>query len=500
MSGQAQELPSRVIGVGARRLRESVGTSWLWTAPAHRATWAVGYRRRAFALDLAVGAVAAASTLALVDTGLTVRGMAGFLALVPLLWVGALSLLHGYEGRYLGNGAEEYRAVMRASVGLVAGAALLSYGLRVDVPRMMAFVTAATLFGLGLLTRHTLRRNLYRRRTSGRDTQPTVIIGNAKSVLPMIREMRRAPEQGLNVVAACVSGLDLDGDAPSDVDGVPVFGYPDEAMAAVDLFDAEVVAVSSDPDLHGQELRRLAWSLEEREVDLVISPGLLGVAGPRLSIRPTAGMPLLHVERPVMSGGRRVVKGVVDRGLTLVLAVFALPVMLLIALAIRIDSRGPVLFRQKRVGTQGREFHMVKFRTMCVDAEARLVELRRDAGNDVMFKMRTDPRVTRVGRILRRFSLDELPQLINVARGEMSLVGPRPPLLSEVEGYEPDAVRRLRVKPGLTGLWQVSGRSDLSWDESLRLDLWYVDNWCLALDLQILFRTAKAVVRGSGAY
>jgi exopolysaccharide biosynthesis polyprenyl glycosylphosphotransferase len=211
-------------------------------------------------------------------------------------------------------------------------------------------------------------------------------------------------------------------------------------------------------------------------------------------------MPLLHVERPVMSGGRRVVKGLVDRALTLLLTFFALPVMLLIALAIRIDSRGPVLFRQKRVGTQGREFHMVKFRTMCVDAEAQLVELRRDAGNDVMFKMRTDPRVTRVGRFLRRFSLDELPQLINVARGEMSLVGPRPPLLSEVEGYEPDAVRRLRVKPGLTGLWQVSGRSDLSWDESLRLDLWYVDNWCLALDLQILFRTAKAVVRGSGAY
>lgn len=201
-----------------------------------------------------------------------------------------------------------------------------------------------------------------------------------------------------------------------------------------------------------------------------------------------------------MSGGRRVVKAVVDRGLTLVLAVFALPVMLLIALAIRIDSAGPVLFRQKRVGTQGREFHMVKFRTMCVDAEAKLAKLQRDAGNDVLFKMKTDPRVTRVGRILRRFSLDELPQLINVARGEMSLVGPRPPLLREVEGYEPDAVRRLRVKPGLTGLWQVSGRSDLSWDESLRLDLWYVDNWCLVLDLQILFRTAKAVVRGSGAY
>jgi lipopolysaccharide/colanic/teichoic acid biosynthesis glycosyltransferase len=170
------------------------------------------------------------------------------------------------------------------------------------------------------------------------------------------------------------------------------------------------------------------------------------------------------------------------------------------------DSPGPVLFRQKRVGAEGRVFDMVKFRTMCVDAESRLTTLRAeaglapDAGNDVLFKMKSDPRVTRVGRFLRRFSIDELPQLINVARGEMSLVGPRPPLVREVEAYEPDAVRRLRVKPGLTGLWQVSGRSDLSWDESLRLDLWYVDNWCLVLDLQILMRTARAVLRGAGAY
>jgi exopolysaccharide biosynthesis polyprenyl glycosylphosphotransferase len=211
-------------------------------------------------------------------------------------------------------------------------------------------------------------------------------------------------------------------------------------------------------------------------------------------------MPLLHIERPVMSGARRVVKSVVDKALTVLLLVMALPALLAIAVAIRLDSPGPVLFRQTRVGARGEEFEMLKFRTMCVDAEARLTALQRDAGNDVMFKMKSDPRVTRVGRLLRRFSLDELPQLANVLRGEMSLVGPRPPLTREVQDYEPDAVRRLRVKPGLTGLWQVSGRSDLTWDESLRLDLWYVDNWCLVLDLQILFRTAKAVLRGAGAY
>jgi lipopolysaccharide/colanic/teichoic acid biosynthesis glycosyltransferase len=176
--------------------------------------------------------------------------------------------------------------------------------------------------------------------------------------------------------------------------------------------------------------------------------------------------------------------------------------MLVMACAVRLDSPGPVLFRQKRVGERGEAFEMLKFRTMCVDAEDKLAVLAGsgDAGNAVLFKMRDDPRVTRVGRWMRRFSLDELPQLINVLRGEMSLVGPRPPLQREVDEYEPDAVRRLRVRPGLTGLWQVSGRSDLSWEESLRLDLWYVDNWSLVLDLQILFRTARAVVRGSGAY
>jgi lipopolysaccharide/colanic/teichoic acid biosynthesis glycosyltransferase len=161
-----------------------------------------------------------------------------------------------------------------------------------------------------------------------------------------------------------------------------------------------------------------------------------------------------------------------------------------------------VLFRQRRIGESGVEFEMFKFRTMVVDAEAHLRRVREeaDAGNTVLFKMRSDPRVTRVGRYLRRFSLDELPQLINVMRGEMSLIGPRPPLPSEVAQYEDDAVRRLRVKPGLTGLWQVSGRSDLSWEESVRLDLWYVDNWSLVLDLQILGRTAQAVLRGRGAY
>jgi len=476
-------------------------TSTARRLPREQATWDVRYRRRALAADALAALASGAVGAALLPSGSGILRVAPVLGTV-VVWLVTLALLHGYERRYLGTTTNEYRSVVQSAVALVAAAGLLSYGVRLDVPRSMLAAQTVTLVVLGLVGRHVLRRNLYQRRARGLDRQATVVIGNVRSVGPLIREMQRATDQGLDVVAACVSGLVSSGEAPSDVEGVPVFGYPEQAMSAVDLFDAEVVAVSSDPDLHGSELRRLAWSLEEREVDLVVSPGLLGVAGPRLSIRPTAGMPLLHVERPVMSGARRVVKAVVDRMLTLTLALAALPVLVVIALAVRLDSRGPVLFRQVRVGEHGETFEMVKFRTMCVDAEARLAALTTtaDAGNSVLFKMKDDPRVTRVGRILRRYSLDELPQLLNVLRGEMSLVGPRPPLPREVEAYESDAVRRLRVKPGLTGLWQVSGRSDLSWDESLRLDLWYVDNWSFVLDVQILIRTARAVLHGSGAY
>jgi len=168
---------------------------------------------------------------------------------------------------------------------------------------------------------------------------------------------------------------------------------------------------------------------------------------------------------------------------------------------VKATSRGPVLFRQTRVGRGGAEFSMLKFRSMCVDAEERKAELHAlSEGNGVLFKMKQDPRVTPIGRVLRRLSLDELPQLFNVLRGEMSLVGPRPPLPAEVALYAPDDTRRMLVKPGLTGLWQVSGRSDLTWEESVRLDLRYVDNWSMALDLLILCKTARAVLRGGGAY
>jgi len=241
--------------------------------------------------------------------------------------------------------------------------------------------------------------------------------------------------------------------------------------------------------------------LEGTGIDLVLAPALTDVAGPRIHTRPVAGLPLIHVEAPEFRGTRKLIKGFVDRALALVGLILALPVFAIIAIAVKLDSPGPVLFRQVRVGLGGREFNVYKFRTMVVDADKMLASLAEKNETDgLLFKMRNDPRVTRVGRVLRKWSLDELPQLLNVLRGDMSLVGPRPPLPSEVARYNGDVARRLLVKPGMTGLWQVSGRSDLSWEDGIRLDLYYVENWSLAVDLTILWKTIGAVLQRRGAY
>jgi exopolysaccharide biosynthesis polyprenyl glycosylphosphotransferase len=248
-------------------------------------------------------------------------------------------------------------------------------------------------------------------------------------------------------------------------------------------------------------LRRLAWELERDDIDQIVSSSLVDTAGDRITVRPVDGLPMMHIEHPRLSGGRRLIKAMFDVSLAAGLLVLLSPVFLAIAAWIKLDTGGPVFFRQMRVGRGGEMFRMIKFRTMHTDAEQRLQKI--SGQNDfsgVLFKMRQDPRVTRAGRLLRRYSLDELPQLINVLLGDMSLVGPRPPLPSEVEQYPQDMRRRLVVKPGMTGLWQVSGRSDLSWEDSIRLDLRYVENWSLTVDLVILMRTAIVVMRGAGAY
>ncbi|KRE62024.1 sugar transferase [Nostocoides sp. Soil756] len=424
------------------------------------------------------------------------------LVVAALAWLGLLGRNGAYASRYVGAGSEEYRAVTRSAFGLVALIAFASFALQLEFSRGILLLTVPAMMGATILGRYMVRRRLVRQRHAGLHLRPTLVVGDARAALDAAHRIHSDPATtGMKVAALCVTDLSDPVLKTDNTAGFPVLGTELDTLEVVDRVDVAAVAVASSPTMAGHALRRLGWALEQRDVDLLVAPGVVEVAGPRLTMRRAAGLPMLHVERPVQSGWRYSLKLFGDRVLGAAALVFLAPILLALAVLIRRDSQGPVFFRQERVGEGGRVFSMYKFRTMVPDAEARLAELRTASeGNGVLFKMRSDPRVTRVGAVLRRFSLDELPQLINVVRGEMSLVGPRPPLASEVDLYESDAVRRLRVRPGMTGLWQVSGRSDLSWLDSVRLDLWYVDNWSLALDAQIILRTARAVFRGNGAY
>jgi exopolysaccharide biosynthesis polyprenyl glycosylphosphotransferase len=321
-----------------------------------------------------------------------------------------------------------------------------------------------------------------------------IVVGDRRAVVALTADLRREKAVGFEVIGAC---LPEPGAAFRESDELPVLGTLDDVPAMVRRHAADTVAVAS--AVPAQIVRRLSWGLEGSGVDLVVAPSVVDVAGPRVSVRPVAGLPLLHVDEPEFTGGRRVTKAVLDRVLAAVALVLLAPVLVPVAAAVRLGSPGPVLFRQTRVGREGREFRVVKFRTMHADAELRRAELAaRNETDGLLFKITDDPRITRVGRFLRRTSIDELPQLLNVLRGDMSLVGPRPLPVKDSD-FTGDVRRRLLVRPGITGLWQVNGRSLLSWEDSVRLDLYYVENWSIALDLAILLRTAGAVVRGTGA-
>jgi exopolysaccharide biosynthesis polyprenyl glycosylphosphotransferase len=414
----------------------------------------------------------------------------------PFVWVLFCAMVRAYELRFLGTGSEEFRRVFDAGVRLLALTAVISFAFRLEPARIYVLIALPTTVLLTLGLRYAARQRLHRLRAEGQCLHQVVVVGRERSCAELIRQLRSESHAGFMVVGACI-----DRTRATEVEGVPVVGNSTSIIDALRTTGADTVAVGAWSDLTQAGLRRLSWELEGSGVDLVVAPALTDVAGPRIHIRPVSGLPLLHVEEPEFSGVRRVLKGSVDRGGAIAALVVLLPLFLALAVWVRVSSRGPALFRQERVGTDGKPFTMYKFRSMYVDAEQRLADLRQlNEGDGVLFKMKDDPRITPAGKWLRRYSLDELPQLINVAVGTMSLVGPRPPLQSEVSQYENDVRRRLLVKPGLTGLWQISGRSDLSWEESVRLDLHYVENWSLALDLVILWKTAFAVLSRKGAY
>ncbi|RZS87619.1 Undecaprenyl-phosphate galactose phosphotransferase WbaP/exopolysaccharide biosynthesis polyprenyl glycosylphosphotransferase [Motilibacter rhizosphaerae] len=418
-------------------------------------------------------------------------------ALLVVGWMTSLSLHVSRDRRVVGVGPDEYKRVVTATVRLFGVFSILAYLGRLESGRgLVALAFPVGLAGL-VLERWLARKWLHRQRRRGGWSHRVLLVGSKDNVRHLAAELTREAYAGYEVVGACLpGGLDEEGDL-----ALPVVGSLASVPHAVLDTGADTVAVVPSVGLTPSALRRLGWALEGTGVDLVVAPALTDVAGPRIHVRPVAGLPLLHVEAPQYEGPMRIVKGIVDRVVALGLLAALSPLLLGIAVAVRATSPGPALFRQKRVGREGRTFTMVKFRSMVTGAEAMLPDLTLENEHDgVLFKMRADPRVTSVGRWLRRYSLDELPQLINVLRGDMSLVGPRPPLPSEVANYASDVRRRLLVKPGMTGLWQVSGRSDLSWEDTVRLDLYYVENWSFTADMLILWKTLAAVFHGSGAY
>jgi len=420
-----------------------------------------------------------------------------FSAMLICVWLVMLRMSGAHDRRLLGHGPEEYKAVAAASLRLFAAVAVVSYLLRLDVARgYVALALPAGLVGL-LVSRSLWRSWLTLHRTHGQMSPAVLVVGDREPLANLISALDSVPSAGYHVVAACCSGADQ-----RDIGQVPVLGEVSRAAEIAARIGVDTVACTTCSSFGSGGLRHLSWALEGQDVDLVVAPALTDVAGPRVLTRPVAGLSLLHVEAPVFAGPKLAVKNAMDWGGAVVLLAVLSPLFAVVALLIWHHDKGPVFFRHERIGKQGKAFAMYKFRTMVRNAEAQLPSLLASTGQQAvpLYKVRSDPRVTPVGRWLRRFSIDELPQLINVLRGEMSLVGPRPQVEFEVATYENDIRRRLLVKPGMTGLWQINGRSELSWDEAVRFDLYYVENWSAVSDLLILWRTGRAVLHGSGAY
>ncbi|NMR21430.1 sugar transferase [Cellulomonas fimi] len=452
-----------------------------------------GFVRASLAADGIAGAAAAAVALAAIST----------VSPLHLVWSGSvmtvfLAMLwaaRGYDRRIIGDGPGEFQAILRAGAVSVAGIAVAAMLLELSVPRALLLVQVPVTMLGAAIGRHVLRRSLHRLRSRGEAMSRTLVVGDGASVERVVRDLRAAPHHGYKVVGVCLPSVA----DPAPPIGVRTLGALADIPQVAHDHGADVVIVAGG-ELAGEPLRRLSWALGRVGAQLVVAPGLVEVLGPRVALRPTAGLSLLEVET-ACPRGRLVAKSILDRVLGTALLLAASPVIGLAAVVVRATSPGPVFFRQRRIGVDGQAFTMWKLRSMYVDAEARRSGLLGHSDRDgLMFKMVRDPRITPVGRVLRRFSIDELPQLLNVVKGDMSLVGPRPPLPEEVDGYRDRVMRRLHVRPGLTGLWQVSGRASLSWDESIQLDLRYVDNWSIAMDLLILWKTTRAVFGGAGAY
>ena len=411
------------------------------------------------------------------------------------LWLIMLAVAGAYQIEKVGVGSAEFNAVLLGTFFTAGALGVTAYLTAYDLSR--GFYVLLFFGGLPMLLveRFLTRRFIRAFRSKGMLCAPVILIGDHGHVDEIAAVLRRATFLGYRVVGVLSPRAEVEL-TPS---GLPVLGTVDDILPALEATGAQAVIFTDGALPSSGAFNRLARQLEAHDAQLVVVPGLTDISAARMNLRPVAGLPLVYVESPRAQLAMRWSKRAFDIAGAASALLLAAPVMALIALAIKIEDRGPVVFKQVRVGLKGQTFGFYKFRSMSVDAEQRLPALQSEL-NGVLFKIKSDPRVTRVGRVIRRLSLDELPQLLNVLKGQMSLVGPRPALPREVAQYHQDVHRRLDVRPGLTGLWQVSGRSDLSWDDTVRLDLYYVDNWSLLQDLMILTRTVGAVLNSRGAY
>ncbi|HZN17435.1 MAG TPA: sugar transferase [Micromonosporaceae bacterium] len=468
-------------------------------------TWHRSYIAALLVFDYAAAALASFLAISLFTQAISGIGTAGngtawfytvAYLLLPLGWLVVLWGHGAYDRRYIGMGTDEFKRIFRASLMMVAIVSFLAFSTKADLSRLSVSTALLGTLSFVVIARYAARQVLYAGRKRGQAAHRMLLVGTLPEALEVYTAVTRNPAAGMVPVGIHLTEGYVARDHSSPV---PVFAGRD-ILALVRELRADTIAVCGSVSAEPGELRRLAWQLEGTGLDLVVAPQLTDIAGPRVHIRPVEGLPLLHVEEPTLSGVAWLAKNLLDRFAAAVGLLLLVPVFAIVAVAIRLSDPGPVFFRQPRVGREGKTFRVWKFRTMYVDAEERLAALvDHNESDGLLFKIRNDPRVFPVGRFLRGTSLDELPQLINVLRGEMSLVGPRP-LPADDGDFLGDVRRRLLVRPGITGLWQVSGRSDLSWDDAVRLDLYYVDNWSLAFDLSILWRTVGVVLAGKGAY
>ena len=408
---------------------------------------------------------------------------------IAVTWILILALSGCYDRRMLGVGTDELRRIVVATMVTFGVVAITSYLLMAQVSRGFIIVTLPIGLAALLAGRLILRSVLHRRRLRGQDLNRTLVVGDPRQSDSIEKAFSKDPRGGYVAVAQMdPPNLNLD-------------SWIDALNAAVEKYKLDAIALSMSDRITDEVVRRLSWKLEGQDVDLLVSPVLGDIAGPRITFRPAAGLPLIHLDEPHLTGPKRFAKRLLDVLMSAVALIVLSPVMVLTAIAIKSSSRGPIIFRQTRVGQSGESFSIIKFRTMIPDAATHQSEVWALAAEEGMAsKSKRDPRLTPVGSFLRRWSLDELPQLFNVLGGSMSMVGPRPLQRVEAESLSEHADRRHLSRPGITGLWQVSGRSDTTWDERMRLDLYYVENWSPALDVVILLKTAKAVISGTGAY